>query len=225
MCAFGSFSAWAVTFGIIAYCAAFFWRRRSHEDMLSVSFWLFASILALGGFLIQRETDFFEYFGALQALAVLITFVVFLLAVSASSAPKKFSVAETAVHTSLLLLWTMLSGMLLDRWGALWYLGFFAGVALLAREILELSLAERGTRIVSYAFFSALLASQLLYALRFLPFHLIPQAILVSVSLIVFFDLVRAHMKGELRRAFAVEKVITFLFFLLMLAFFSKWGL
>ncbi len=223
--AFSSFSEWAVALAAVLYCAAFFWGRRAREYGLSISFWLFALLLALGSFVIGRETDFFGYLGALQSLSIALAFLVFFLILASSSSPKKLPLAEAFVHTALLLFWTVLSGMLLDRWGAWWFIGFFAVVAFLARESIERSLMERSARTIGFALFSGLLASELLFLLRFLPFHLIPQAILVSVALIVFFDVVRAHVKGLMPRHFVVEKAVTFLFFLLLLAFFSKWTL
>lgn len=222
---FGSFSTWAIAFSFLAYLLAFFWERKPHERGLSISFCFLALILALGGFVIGRETDFFEYLGLLQLLTFVVVFVLFFFIFSASASSKKFPIAEASVHMSLFLLWTLLSGMFLDRFGAWWFFAFFLGIAFLSSEIIERSLGERTLRTRSYAAFSGLLAAELLFMLRFLPLHLIPQAILVSVVLVIFFDVVRAGMKGTLSRAFALEKVATLAFFVLFLAFFSRWTL
>lgn len=223
--AFGFPSFFAIAFSAALYAAAFFWRRRGHGEILAVSYWAFTAFLSLGSYVIGKETDFFEYFGGLQAASLLIAYFMFVGIFSALPAGKRVSVSEAAVHTVLFLFWTMLSSFLIDRWGPVWFLPYFAVVALVAHEIIARSLSSQGPRERAYALVAGLVSAELLAALRFLPFHLIPQAIAVTVALIVFFDAIRAHEEGRLSRAFVVEKAATFGFFAVLLGFFSKWAL
>lgn len=223
--AFGSFSFWSLVFGIALYCVAFFWHRKEHGEVLTVSFLAFVAFLSIGGYVIGNQTDFFEYIGGLQIIVAAIAYLVFLGIFSAVPAGTRVSVSEAGVHTALLLFWTMLSGMLVDRWGSLWFVVFFAVVALIAHEVILRSHGERGVKSRGYALVAGLIAAELLSVLRFLPFHLIPQAIIVTVALVIFFDALRAHLEGRIGRAFLIEKAVTFAFFAVLLGFFSKWTL
>ncbi len=222
--AFFSFSFWSVAFALALYLFSFFFRRAAREETLPVAFSLFVAFLSLGSFVLVRETNLFDYLGGVQSVVFLIVFLFFLLVFAAGAEPLKRSpIPEAAVYTVLLMLWVILGGMFIDRVGPLWFFGFGLGVYLLSLEMIARAGGKRSGRIHAYAVFSAFLASELLYTLRFLPFHLIAQAILVSVALIVFFDVLRVEMQGKIVRRFVIEKLSVFMFFLLLLGLFSKW--
>lgn len=221
------FSWWSVIFFFGSVCGVYI-TQVAERNLLRSSFWFFPLMTLIGFWIVTRDVAF-SFSSPYSAALFLGLFVLFafsfllLIGISHFFFKNRFLVYGV-FNTAVLLISFAVFFALFER-SLFWIFPFFITVFLLFRESLYFFDIKFKRRIGIASASVALLISELLLAIKFIPLGILNGSIFLGIFFLLLRDSLIAHFQGVLTQKLIFRQITIFILLSLIVFVVSEWSL
>ena len=215
------FSLWSgIVFFVVA--AGVYYSLLPDRTALYVSFSLAACLGFFGLFLLRDASPAISFL-AVIGFGALFFLVVGLVQFFFKDRMLVFGILETVLFLAIFAILFSLTEFVPLAYEVPWFFGTALLVFLLFRESFLFTGIAVGRRMNVLSLTAALLATELVWFLRFLPLGFLNNAAFLTLFLILLKDGIKAHTGGTLSHSFVFRSLVIFVFFSVIILAASRW--